>query len=151
MPQEGEEPLPPVRSLNSGIPVNVIFCNRTSRVVRPLWINYEGKPKSYADMQPFSGRRMTTYVGEWMSEPPQLAVHWNLSLNRLISKRWCPEMVHIYFSEVWLESCLFFFISMCCFSILSETHCLSPLIYSAEIAYSWTKAESHFTSCLVLT
>ncbi|XP_008408120.1 von Hippel-Lindau disease tumor suppressor [Poecilia reticulata] len=67
MPQEGEESLPPVRSLSGDIPVNVVFCNRTSRVVRPLWINYEGKPTRYADMQPFSGRRMTTYVGHpWL-------------------------------------------------------------------------------------
>ncbi|KAM4582791.1 von Hippel-Lindau disease tumor suppressor [Fundulus diaphanus] len=63
MPQEGEQPLPLVRSLNSEIRVNVVFCNRTSRVVRPLWIDYRGEPRPYEDIQPGSGRRMVTYVG----------------------------------------------------------------------------------------
>ncbi|XP_038131112.1 von Hippel-Lindau disease tumor suppressor [Cyprinodon tularosa] len=63
MPQEGEQPLPLVRSVNSAIPRNVVFCNRTSRVVRPLWIDYRGEPQPYDDLQPGSGRRMITYVG----------------------------------------------------------------------------------------
>ncbi|MEQ2298470.1 hypothetical protein AMECASPLE_005473 [Ameca splendens] len=67
MPQEGEQSLPLVRSLNSQIRVNVVFCNRTSRVVRPLWINYRGEPRPYADLLPGSGRRMITYVGHpWL-------------------------------------------------------------------------------------
>lgn len=63
MPQEGEEALPLVRSLNSQIRVNVVFCNRTGRVVRPLWIDYRGEPRRYDDIRPLSGRRMITYVG----------------------------------------------------------------------------------------
>uniref|UniRef100_A0A3Q0T5N7 von Hippel-Lindau disease tumor suppressor n=1 Tax=Amphilophus citrinellus TaxID=61819 RepID=A0A3Q0T5N7_AMPCI len=67
MPQEGEESLPLVRSLNSRIPVKVVFCNRSPRVVRPLWIDYRGEPQPYDDIQPGTGRRMNTFVGHpWM-------------------------------------------------------------------------------------
>ncbi|KAG7494952.1 hypothetical protein JOB18_040781 [Solea senegalensis] len=67
MPLEGEQPIPLLRSRNSLIEVNAVFCNRTNRVVRPLWINYRGEPHPYDDLQPGSGRRMTTYVDHpWM-------------------------------------------------------------------------------------
>lgn len=63
MPQEGEESAPLVRSLNTRIPVNPVFCNRCTRVVRPLWIDFRGVPRAYPDLQPGTGRRMNTYVG----------------------------------------------------------------------------------------
>ncbi|XP_024126046.1 von Hippel-Lindau disease tumor suppressor [Oryzias melastigma] len=67
MPQEGEQPLPLIRSLNSRVPVSAVFCNRTPYVVRPLWIDYSGVPQAYEDLKPGSGRRMTTYVGHpWL-------------------------------------------------------------------------------------
>ncbi|KAM4588348.1 von Hippel-Lindau disease tumor suppressor [Odontesthes bonariensis] len=67
MPQEGEQSLPLVRSLNSRIPINAVFCNRSPRVVRPLWIDYRGVPRAYDDLQPGTGRRITTFVGHpWM-------------------------------------------------------------------------------------
>lgn len=68
MPQEGEQPvLPLVRSLNTRIPVTAVFCNRSPRVVRPLWIDFRGAPRAYGDIQPGTGRNMTTYVGHpWM-------------------------------------------------------------------------------------
>ncbi|MBN3274458.1 CC174 protein, partial [Polyodon spathula] len=70
MPQDapvGPDQLPLVRSINSRIPSNVIFCNRSPRVVRPVWINFNGQPHRYQDLPPGSGRRMTTYVGHpWM-------------------------------------------------------------------------------------
>ncbi|XP_065326936.1 von Hippel-Lindau disease tumor suppressor-like isoform X1 [Pelmatolapia mariae] len=67
MPQEGEESLPLVRSLNGQIPVQVMFYNRSPRVVRPLWINYQGEPHPYEDIQPGTGLRMNTYVSHpWM-------------------------------------------------------------------------------------
>ncbi|XP_045885336.1 von Hippel-Lindau disease tumor suppressor [Micropterus dolomieu] len=67
MPQEGEQSLPLVRSLNSLIPINAVFCNLTPRVVRPLWIDYQGKPQAYNDLQPGTGRKMNTFVGHpWM-------------------------------------------------------------------------------------
>lgn len=67
MPQEGEPPLPLVRSLNSQIPVSVVFCNLSPRVVRPQWIDYRGEPQAYRDLQPGTGREMATFVGHpWM-------------------------------------------------------------------------------------
>lgn len=63
MPQEGEQSLPLVRSLNSRIPVVAVFCNRTPRVVRPVWIDFFGNPQAYDDLQPGTGRKMTTFVG----------------------------------------------------------------------------------------
>lgn len=67
MSQEGEQSLPLVRSLNSRIPVVAVFCNRTPRVVRPVWIDFFGKLQAYDDLQPGTGRQMTTFVGHpWM-------------------------------------------------------------------------------------
>lgn len=67
MPQEGEQSLPLVRSLNSGMPINAVFCNHCPRLVRPLWIDFRGAPRAYEDLQPGTGRKMTTYVGHpWM-------------------------------------------------------------------------------------
>ncbi|KAM8867745.1 von Hippel-Lindau disease tumor suppressor [Synchiropus picturatus] len=72
MPQDWEEALPLVRSLNSLVPVTVVFCNRTTRVVRPIWINYSGEPVPYQDLQPGVGRRFTTYVGHpWLFRDAQ--------------------------------------------------------------------------------
>ncbi|XP_023123128.1 von Hippel-Lindau disease tumor suppressor [Amphiprion ocellaris] len=67
MPQEGEQALPVVRSLNSRIRVDAVFCNRSPYLVRPLWIDYRGEPQAYEDIRPGTGRKMTTYVGHpWM-------------------------------------------------------------------------------------
>ncbi|XP_026205889.1 von Hippel-Lindau disease tumor suppressor [Anabas testudineus] len=67
MTQEGDQSLPPVRSLNSRIPIRVVFHNLSSRVVRPLWINYRGEPHPYNDVQPGTGLNMKTFVGHpWM-------------------------------------------------------------------------------------
>lgn len=74
MPQEGEQSLPPVRSLNSRIPINAVFCNRSPRVVRPLWIDFFGKPQEFDDIQPGTGRKMTTFVGKVAFTIPQHAV-----------------------------------------------------------------------------
>ncbi|CAM4626676.1 hypothetical protein PO909_005491 [Leuciscus waleckii] len=65
--QEGQQSLPLVRSLVSQIPTNVLFCNNSPRVVKPVWINFRGEPQPYVDIQPYTGRRMATYVGHpWM-------------------------------------------------------------------------------------
>lgn len=67
MPQEGEQSLPLVRSLNSRIPVKVVFCNRTPRVLRPLWIDFRGEPQAFDDLQPGTGRLIYTFIGHpWM-------------------------------------------------------------------------------------
>lgn len=62
---EDREPL--VRSLNSRIPVDVLFCNRTPRVVQPIWVDFSGEPQPYDDLQPGTARRMCTFVGHpWL-------------------------------------------------------------------------------------
>ncbi|KAF1391580.1 hypothetical protein PFLUV_G00043580 [Perca fluviatilis] len=67
MPQEGEQSLPLVRSLNSRIPIKAVFRNLSPRVVRPLWIDYRGEPRAYVDLQPGTGREMSTFIGHpWM-------------------------------------------------------------------------------------
>lgn len=67
MPEEADQPLPFPRSLNSRTRVNVVFCNLTDRVVRPLWIDYRGELKEYQDIQPRMGRSMYTFAGHpWM-------------------------------------------------------------------------------------
>ncbi|KAL1272608.1 hypothetical protein QQF64_028470 [Cirrhinus molitorella] len=66
-PSEGQQPLPLVRSLVSRIQADVVFCNHSPRVVKPVWINFRGEPQPYVDIQPYTGRNMTTYVGHpWM-------------------------------------------------------------------------------------
>lgn len=72
MPQEfqdenEQEQLPFVRSVNTGIPSHAVFCNRSPRTARVIWINFNGKPQAYADLHPGTGRTMNTYVGHpWM-------------------------------------------------------------------------------------
>ncbi|XP_028303342.1 von Hippel-Lindau disease tumor suppressor [Gouania willdenowi] len=63
MPQDREQALPLVRSLNSRVPVNTVFYNRSLRVARPLWIDYRGLPQPYLDLQPGTGRKITTFIG----------------------------------------------------------------------------------------
>lgn len=63
MPENGGQPLPRVRSENSRIPVSAVFCNRSPRVVRPLWLDFKGEPRPYHDLQPGTGRKMCTFVG----------------------------------------------------------------------------------------
>lgn len=62
MPQEGDPSLPRVRSENSRTPVTTVFCNRSPRVVRPLWLNFRGEPQPYDDIQPYRGRKMYTFL-----------------------------------------------------------------------------------------
>lgn len=62
MPEDGEHSQP-LRSLNSQTEVNVVFCNRTPRLVRPLWIDYSGEPRPYKEIRPGTGRKTCTFVG----------------------------------------------------------------------------------------
>ncbi|XP_072276577.1 von Hippel-Lindau disease tumor suppressor [Pyxicephalus adspersus] len=58
---------PRLRSINSQQLVRVLFCNRTSRYVQPVWVNFRGEPQPYPIMPPYTGRRMNTYLGHvWM-------------------------------------------------------------------------------------
>lgn len=63
MPQDGDQRLPRLRSENSLDPVNVVFCNRTPRVVRPVWVDFKGEPRPYEKLRPGTGRKMCTFVG----------------------------------------------------------------------------------------
>ncbi|XP_042307161.1 von Hippel-Lindau disease tumor suppressor [Sceloporus undulatus] len=56
--RRGQEGL---RSVNSREPCQVIFCNRTPRVVSPVWLDFEGAPRPYPSLRPGTGRRMRSY------------------------------------------------------------------------------------------
>nr|QCH39003.1 VHL [Pareuchiloglanis sinensis]QCH39004.1 VHL [Pareuchiloglanis anteanalis] len=74
-PEPGDAPspaLPLVRSLISRLPAQVLFCNRSSRTVQLLWINFQGQPVSYGQLQPHTGRKINTYIGHpWMFRDAQ--------------------------------------------------------------------------------
>uniref|UniRef100_A0A5F4WDV9 von Hippel-Lindau tumor suppressor n=1 Tax=Callithrix jacchus TaxID=9483 RepID=A0A5F4WDV9_CALJA len=62
--QEKMEPgrlRPVLRSVNSREPSQVIFCNRSPRVVLPVWLNFDGEPQSYPTLPPGTGRRIHSY------------------------------------------------------------------------------------------
>lgn len=66
-PLEGQQQLPLVRSLISRLQAHVVFCNRSPRTVKLVWINFRGEPQSYGELRPLTGKRITTYVGHpWM-------------------------------------------------------------------------------------
>ncbi|KAK0148673.1 von Hippel-Lindau disease tumor suppressor [Merluccius polli] len=70
MPQDGPEGggeavLPLLRSLDTRILIIAVFMNHSPRVVRPIWIDFAGRPKPYNVIEPGTGRKMNTYVGEW--------------------------------------------------------------------------------------
>ncbi|KAF6099781.1 hypothetical protein HJG60_011516 [Phyllostomus discolor] len=60
---EAEKPRPVLRSVNSREPSQVIFCNRSPRVVLPLWLNFDGEPHPYPTLPPGTGRRIHSYRG----------------------------------------------------------------------------------------
>ncbi|XP_077849551.1 von Hippel-Lindau disease tumor suppressor isoform X3 [Macaca mulatta] len=60
---EAGRPLPVLRSVNSREPSQVIFCNRSPRVVLPLWLNFDGEPQPYPTLPPGTGRRIHSYRG----------------------------------------------------------------------------------------
>lgn len=57
-------------SINSREPAQVIFCNRSPRVVRPLWLNFEGEPLPYPTLPPGTGRRIHSFRGSPAPPPP---------------------------------------------------------------------------------
>ncbi|XP_016124094.1 von Hippel-Lindau disease tumor suppressor-like [Sinocyclocheilus grahami] len=73
---EGQQPLPLVRSLVSRIPAHVVFCNRSPRVVKPVWINFRGEPQPYVDIQPYTGKRMETYDIHGCFGMQKLMIQW---------------------------------------------------------------------------
>ncbi|XP_050004395.1 von Hippel-Lindau disease tumor suppressor [Alexandromys fortis] len=64
---EAGRPRPVLRSVNSREPSQVIFCNRSPRVVLPLWLNFDGEPQPYPTLPPGTGRRIHSYRGHlWL-------------------------------------------------------------------------------------
>ncbi|XP_029334771.1 von Hippel-Lindau disease tumor suppressor isoform X3 [Mus caroli] len=64
---EAGRPRPVLRSVNSREPSQVIFCNRSPRVVLPLWLNFDGEPQPYPILPPGTGRRIHSYRGHlWL-------------------------------------------------------------------------------------
>ncbi|XP_004738573.1 von Hippel-Lindau disease tumor suppressor isoform X2 [Mustela nigripes] len=58
---EAVQPRPVLRSVNSCEPSQVIFCNRSPRVVLPVWLNFDGEPQPYPTLPPGTGRRIHSY------------------------------------------------------------------------------------------
>ncbi|CAK7293273.1 von Hippel-Lindau disease tumor suppressor [Vulpes lagopus] len=64
---EAGQPRPVLRSVNSCEPSQVIFCNRSPRVVLPVWLNFDGEPQPYPTLPPGTGRRIHSYRGHlWL-------------------------------------------------------------------------------------
>lgn len=58
---------PVLRSVNTREPSQVIFCNRSPRVVLPVWLNFDGEPQPYPTLPPGTGRRIHSYRGHlWL-------------------------------------------------------------------------------------
>ncbi|CAJ0941470.1 unnamed protein product [Ranitomeya imitator] len=58
---------PRLRSFNSRQQAQVLFCNRSSRTVQPIWVNFQGNPEPYPVLLPGTGRRIYTYHGHiWL-------------------------------------------------------------------------------------
>lgn len=60
---EAGRPRPMLRSVNTREPSQVIFCNRSPRVVLPVWLNFDGEPQPYPTLPPGTGRRIHSYRG----------------------------------------------------------------------------------------
>ncbi|NWR56764.1 VHL disease, partial [Bucorvus abyssinicus] len=58
---------PCLRSLKTHELSEVVFNNRSSRSVLPIWVDFEGKPQSYPVLQPRTGRVMRSFRGHlWL-------------------------------------------------------------------------------------
>ncbi len=56
-----------LRSQNSDVPVSVTFRNKTNSMRSVMWINFEGQPENYANLQPGQKIKIDTYVTHpWM-------------------------------------------------------------------------------------
>ncbi|NXW84153.1 VHL disease, partial [Alopecoenas beccarii] len=58
---------PCLRSVNTRELSEVVFNNRSPRSVLPVWVDFEGRPRSYPVLQPRTGRLMHSYRGHlWL-------------------------------------------------------------------------------------
>ncbi|KAM6300983.1 von Hippel-Lindau disease tumor suppressor [Aegotheles albertisi] len=59
--------VPCLRSVNSRELSEVVFNNRSPRSVLPIWVDFEGRPRSYPVLRPRTGRVMYSYRGHlWL-------------------------------------------------------------------------------------
>lgn len=66
MPGAGPGPGPgALRSANTRELSEVVFNNRSPRCVLPVWVDFEGRPRSYPVLRPRTGRVMHSYRGGW--------------------------------------------------------------------------------------
>lgn len=54
-----------LRSANTRELSEVVFNNRSPRCVLPVWVDFEGRPRSYPVLRPRTGRVMHSYRGVW--------------------------------------------------------------------------------------
>ncbi|XP_069062429.1 von Hippel-Lindau disease tumor suppressor isoform X1 [Pleurodeles waltl] len=64
MPEPPADAPPLLRSIDSRHPVQVTFCNRSPRLVVPVWINFNGGRTDYRVIPAGRGLRMDTYLRE---------------------------------------------------------------------------------------
>ncbi|KAJ1110668.1 hypothetical protein NDU88_008016 [Pleurodeles waltl] len=62
MPEPPADAPPLLRSIDSRHPVQVTFCNRSPRLVVPVWINFNGGRTDYRVIPAGRGLRMDTYL-----------------------------------------------------------------------------------------
>ncbi|XP_066859241.1 von Hippel-Lindau disease tumor suppressor isoform X1 [Anser cygnoides] len=56
-----------LRSANTRELSEVVFNNRSPRCVLPVWVDFEGRPRSYPVLRPRTGRVMHSYRGHlWL-------------------------------------------------------------------------------------
>uniref|UniRef100_A0A2K5F8R6 von Hippel-Lindau disease tumor suppressor n=1 Tax=Aotus nancymaae TaxID=37293 RepID=A0A2K5F8R6_AOTNA len=60
---EAGRPRPVLCSVNSREPSQVIFCNRSPRVVLPVWLNFDGELQPYPTLPPGTGCHIHSYRG----------------------------------------------------------------------------------------
>ncbi|KAM9090350.1 von Hippel-Lindau disease tumor suppressor-like [Megaptera novaeangliae] len=64
---EAGRPRPMLRSVNTREPSQVIFCNRSPRVVLPVWLNFDGELQPYPRLPAGTGRRIHSCRGHlWL-------------------------------------------------------------------------------------
>lgn len=88
-PQEmgagASRPEPRHRSVHSRLPSTALFVNDTRHAVRTVWLDYRGRERAYALLQPGESYRCVAHGRLWCSEAP--GSRW-----RLLDKRssYCP-------------------------------------------------------------
>ncbi|XP_077132849.1 von Hippel-Lindau disease tumor suppressor [Ranitomeya variabilis] len=103
---------PQLRSFNSRQQAQVVFCNRSSRTVQPIWVNFQGNPEPYPVLLPGTGRRMCTYHGHiWLFREVNTDVGLTVNKNEIYiapgddNGQQQPVMVNICLPVFTLKDC----------------------------------------------